>query len=351
MSSDTSKPKSRPRRCIRALILLVVLLVAAGGGYTLFVLCVMDNFHTVVPGQVHCSGQPSEKTLRKWISRYGLKTVINLRGRSSLPFYRMEHEMLAGSGVTIIDIRFSADRMPTALWFRRFIEALATADRPMLLHCRDGIDRSGLASVIAAMAVGGQDYDTALDQLSVWRFQWSFSRHGIFELLTEYESYCHREGLGTGGWRQFSNWALTRYHRHYYQVDISAPDTLTAEPSERVGIPVTITNRSLRTIPVTHADKKFQIATFWGERKTVWPLVEAWAKPNTDLLRRDIAPGSSVDVVHYIRAPAKPGRYVFHIDLCEADKTFFGTEGSYVKVCELVVGGDTTLREVALRRP
>lgn len=306
----------------------------------------------MVEGEVYRSAQPDPDDLRQWVPRYGLKTVINLRGKSEDEFYGLERDALDAAGVKMIDIRLTADHMPALGPLKRLIEALETAERPILMHCRDGIDRSGVAGVIAAMAVGGENYDSALGQLSVRKFHWGTSRSGIREMLSDYESFCERQGLDTAGWDQFKRWAETQYHPYYYFIEISAPDKLEAKAAGVIEIPVRITNRSLRTIPAGEADKRFRITTFWGPRETDRPDQRAWAGTNTYLPKQDIAPGETIDVAHSIRAPGRTGKYVFHLDVYADDdrKTLFGVQGSPVETCEVVVGGDATPRQVPLRK-
>jgi len=352
MCRAAPKPRSRLRRNVRLLVWLVLLVIVASVGYLLYFRYVQGSFYAVVEGEVYRSAQPTPDDLGQWVPKHGLKTVINLRGKSDKAFYEQERDALDAAGVKLVDIRLTADHMPAVGPLKRLIEAIETAPRPVLLHCRDGIDRSGVAGVIAAMAVGGESYASALGQLSVRKFHWGTSRSGIREMLSEYEAFCERQGLATAGWEQFKHWAATQYHPYYYFIEISAPDHLEAKVGGTIAIPVKITNRSLRTIPAGDADKRFRITTFWGTRTGEWPDPRAWAGTNTYLPKQDIEPGQAIDVAHSIQAPARAGKYVFHLDVFADDdrKTLFGVQGSPVETCEVVVGGDETPRQVPLRK-
>ena len=312
-------------------------LAAAATAGILYVRYVRLNRFEVVAGQVYRSAQPTPDALKRWTKRYGLRTVVNLRGKSDSDFYQPQRAAAQAAGVRMIDVRFTASRQPTTPWLRRFIDALKTAERPILLHCRDGIDRAGVASVLAAMAVGGQDYQTAR------RHAWlSFQgrndqeRH-ITDLLLAYEEYCHREQKPTVGWAQFKDWALNHYHPYYYRVQIDAPATLTARPGQTLPVTVTITNRSGRTIPTGSADKQFMLGAFWQRRDDDWPRRERQIGPQYPLPKRDIPPAGSVQVTHHIPAPSRSGRHILHFDVAETHVTWFGREGSPVAQCELLV--------------
>lgn len=337
-------PRPRRRKLLKLSALLAALVLAGAGGYVLVVRYGLDNFHAIVEGQVYRSAQPDPRDLRKWVSRYGLKTVINLRGKSDSPPYRSEREVLASAAVRLIDIRFTADRLPSAWQLRELIAALEQAERPLLLHCRDGIDRTGMASVIAAMAVGGQDYAAARGQLS-WKYLGRGAADGgVTELFTAYEAYCDRRRAGTGAWKAFRDWALTVYHPYYYLIDIAAPKTVRARPDEVIDFPVTLTNRSDQTIPAGREGLSFELVTFRGRRTTSWPETGSLVGPVTYLPKRDIPPGATIEVIHRVALPSTPGRYVFHLDVYARDErqTLFVYEGSPVFTCEATVDGADT---------
>lgn len=341
-----NKPTSRPRKVLKRLALLVVVLLVAAVGYFVVRRYWMGNFHTVVEGQVYRSAQPSPRNLKDWVARYGLKTVINLRGENDKPFYETERKALDAVGVKMIDIRFSAGRLPSAPSVKQLIAALEQADRPILLHCRDGIDRTGMASVIAAMAIGGQDYTAAHGQLS-WRYLGrGAATGGVAELFTEYEAHCTRQGVETGRWPQFRQWATSVYHPYYYFVEIVVPRTVRARPGRIVEVPVTITNRSSRTIPAGRADWSFEVMAFWGPREGPWPTPPQLGC--TFLPKRDIPPGGSVKVIHQFLAPRQPERRLFHVDVYARDarQTLFGREGSPTPTCELIIEADAASQPV-----
>lgn len=198
------------RRHWAILLTAAVLVVGAALGYYFAVYA--PNFGVVVGGQVYRSAQPSGDDLLRWSRQYGLKTVVNLRGESSKAFYAPERNAAQQAGVKLIDIGMDALRLPTELEVRQLVEALESAPRPMLIHCQAGADRTGVGSVMAAMAIGGQDYAQARSQLT-WRyhhFDWD-PKH-VAGILAMYEEYCRQGGKGTGGWPQFKQWATTMYH-------------------------------------------------------------------------------------------------------------------------------------------
>jgi len=211
--SDKADGKRLRRRWIRWPAILIIMLAATAGSYYLYVFELHCNFRTVVAGQVYRSAQPSHDDLVGWKREYGLKTVINLRGvqweeDSSI---RRGREAVKKAGLNLIDISLSSALRPSPDRLRELIDALETAPRPILIHCQSGVNRSGAASVLAAMAVGSSGYTEARKQLSARYLHFNNDPDRIVGLFLRYEAYCRDKGLGTGGWKQFKQWALTEY--------------------------------------------------------------------------------------------------------------------------------------------
>jgi len=304
-------------------------------------------FLEVVPGEVYRSAQPSPATLKRWVRQYGLKTVVNLRGPSDLPFHAQEREAARAAGVNMIDIRFTASRQPTAPWLRRFIETLESAPRPILLHCRDGIDRAGIASVMAAMAIGGKDYASAEKQMFPRFGRSGRGQRHIIDLLDDYEEYCRRGGVPTGRWRRFRRWAMEKYYPYYYRIELEAPHRVSVEPGRQVEVSVRIINRSRRVIPAGGKGRQFMLGAFWGVRRTDWPAAARQIGPQFRLPKRNLEPGAGTVVTHRFAAPAEPGVYPLHFDVAETHVTWFAREGSAVTDCRLIVRPATNLATIA----
>lgn len=326
------KPTRRmlPMACWLVLSVLVLFVVQA-----VYELTLGDNFHVVVPGEVYRSAQPSPADLRCWTDRYGLRTVINLRGESSGDFHAEQRAAAGELALRMVDVRFSAMNHPPRPQLLRLIDALENSPRPILLHCKRGADRTGIAAVLAAMAVGGQDYATARKQLS-WQYgHLDSDTDKIAGLLHRYERYCREAGLDTGGWEQFRRWATQEYHPYYYVVEIETPEHLSAAPGQRLNVPVTVTNRSRETIPAADEERLFAVAAFLGSTTDDEP--DEVLSPRAWLPRRDIRPGESVQVEVRLDAPQQQGRYAVRFDVVEEHQTWFARQGSPMAECKLDV--------------
>ncbi|WP_244483388.1 tyrosine-protein phosphatase [Mesorhizobium sp. 1M-11] len=124
------------------------------------------NFHTVVPGKLYRSAQPSAGNLEVYAKQYGLKTLINLRGAApGARWYEDEKRVAKAMGLTMIDFQMSASHEFEVSRAKELVALLKSAQTPILIHCKAGADRSGLVSVIYASQVAGMDEEDAERQL------------------------------------------------------------------------------------------------------------------------------------------------------------------------------------------
>ena len=175
----------RARR-FRVVLLAVGLLfspVVALGGWAIGVR-VSGNVHEVEPGQLYRSAQLSGPFLNEVIDHYGVRTVINLRGRNpGTDWYRDEMAITARKGITHIDIGMSANKEPDAATIDQLIEAFKIAPKPILIHCEAGADRSGLASAMYELLIAHRSASEADRQLSFFygHFPWLTSKTGAMD--------------------------------------------------------------------------------------------------------------------------------------------------------------------------
>ncbi|ATN35120.1 protein tyrosine phosphatase [Rhizobium sp. ACO-34A] len=141
--------------------------LALGLGAYLGMLQLTGNFHEVIAGKFYRSAQLSPEKLAAYIDRYGIKTVINLRGESpQSEWYRREAETLRAHNARLVDFHMSARRQLTVEESRQLVDLMRNAEGPILIHCKAGADRTGLASVMYLQQVAGVDEETAEWQLS-----------------------------------------------------------------------------------------------------------------------------------------------------------------------------------------
>ena len=128
----------------------------------------LHNFHAVEPGVLYRSSQLSASMLTSTIKKYGIKTIINLRGcNEHKAWWEAEQTIAQRHNVTFINIPMSAQRLPKKHHLLTLLEAYNTAPRPILIHCYSGSDRTGEAAALWVLEQQKKEKKFALKQLSL----------------------------------------------------------------------------------------------------------------------------------------------------------------------------------------
>jgi protein tyrosine phosphatase (PTP) superfamily phosphohydrolase (DUF442 family) len=175
MNAAVSHPSALPA-------LALLLLVPLGG-------CI--NLHAVEEGRVYRSMQPDEDQLARWIERYGLRTVLCLRGPGAGS--RASGRPSVAADIAFVQVPMSATRLPRPETLLALWRAFEQAEYPLLLHCRAGADRSGLASALYVLYRTG-DLDQARSQLRLipYGHLGMFGTEAMGEVLDRYEPFHGR---------------------------------------------------------------------------------------------------------------------------------------------------------------
>jgi len=137
------------------------------GSYALY-LKATNNFHTVVAGEVYRSSQPSPQAITDFSKRYGIRTIINLRGGTNSQAWNAEVEQAKILGIEHIDFPMSAYKELSPERAEELIQVMKDAPKPLLIHCLSGADRTGLASALYLAAIRKTNEKVAEGQMSIF---------------------------------------------------------------------------------------------------------------------------------------------------------------------------------------
>jgi protein tyrosine/serine phosphatase len=137
-------------------------------GLYLAILQLSGNFHPVIAGELYRSAQPSPERIAAYQRQFGIKTIINLRGgKHGKAWYDDEVATAARLGIAHIDYRMSSSRELTQRKATDLLAILKTADKPILIHCQGGADRSGLVAALYVARIAQKGEDAAEEQISI----------------------------------------------------------------------------------------------------------------------------------------------------------------------------------------
>lgn len=198
----------------------------------LFLLCwylgaryVWFNVHEVVPGQVYRSSQPSPAFLDRTVREKNIRCVLKLNSPKESDWSRDESAEAGQLGVKFIAIPMGATRLPRRDELLSLIEAINLAPRPLLIHCKIGADRTGVASMLVAMHDGATFDDAVAAQLT-WRYMhvghWGA---GVEDVVPRYRAYRGSLNQPTGGWAEFVDFAQNHYDPSGKPTTVAAANT------------------------------------------------------------------------------------------------------------------------------
>ncbi len=175
---------------------------------------VYDNSHEIAPG-VWRSFQPSPKQMKKWAVAKGIKTVINLRGlRNSVEqsgFHFLEEEAAEENNIKFINFRAYSREAPSKEFIFGLRDLFEQIEYPIMMHCKSGADRAGVASTLYMFLHEGEHLDVALEQL---KFKYGHVKHGktgiIDHFFEVYKDYAKAEGADPTQ-AHFLNWVENVY--------------------------------------------------------------------------------------------------------------------------------------------
>ncbi len=161
-----------------------VVAVAAAGGLYWGVVQYDGNLHPVSDGVVYRSAQLSPVETRAAVARYGIKSVLNLRGaHHGSSWYDDEIAAAAELGLAHYDYPLSAKRFVSAEALGEILDIVRRAPKPLLIHCKSGADRSGLVAAVYRYVEAGASAADADRELSLayGHFPYLTSRSGAMD--------------------------------------------------------------------------------------------------------------------------------------------------------------------------
>jgi protein tyrosine/serine phosphatase len=163
-----------------------------------------DNWAAVIPGRLYRSNHPTPARLAAAKRRYGIRTVINLRGHRQCGSDALSRATAGRLGLVHIDAPLESRGAPHRDRILRLAGIFANMEEPALIHCKSGADRAGLAAGLFLL-LNGATAAAAAAQLS-WRFgHFSRSRTGILD------AFFIRYAAEGEGRMPFLNWVRDAY--------------------------------------------------------------------------------------------------------------------------------------------
>lgn len=165
------------------------------------------NLHQISP-EMYRANQPSPEHIAGYARDLGLKTIINLRGKSPKGYYLLEKEACEANGIELVDFQVFSRDTPTRETFAGARDLFNSIAYPALMHCKSGADRAGLASVLYMHFRQGLTIREAKEQLSFKYLHIRAGKTGILDFVFDrYLEQGEPKGLS------FIDWIDSEYDR------------------------------------------------------------------------------------------------------------------------------------------
>jgi tyrosine-protein phosphatase SIW14 len=115
----------------------------------------LDNFYQLTEG-VYRSKQPDDEAMAA-LERMGMRSILNLRE------YHTDDDEARGTGLKLYNVPVNAGRIDDEFVLRS-LRIIASAEKPILIHCWHGSDRTGVVAAMYRMVFQGWSREAAIDE-------------------------------------------------------------------------------------------------------------------------------------------------------------------------------------------
>ncbi|HEY1684086.1 MAG TPA: tyrosine-protein phosphatase [Tepidisphaeraceae bacterium] len=205
------------------------------------------NFHPIIANEAYRSAQPSPAFLKKIVAQNHIRSIIKFNREVESSWSQEEFSEAKKLGVDIFYIPIGVSELPSRNDMIHILSAIDHAPRPLLVHCKTGADRTGLASVLLAMQAGESFQEARNQQLRLRYGHIGQIGADVDDVLTQYDQDRTAEGKSDRSYADFRNYVLEEYYPGFYHAGIVAePNTLSGHPGDKVTFQVKVTNASPR---------------------------------------------------------------------------------------------------------
>ena len=316
---ETPEPSTPNRFTRRNLLRLIGVGTLAGLSVETARVLFGSNEHTVIPGRIYRTAQLTHQKLARVISEKQIRTVINLRGFSpDQGWYVSEAQTTHNAGISQEDITLSAKRFPPPSEIVRLIEVLDRTEYPVLIHCAQGADRTGLASVIVLLLYTNASLATARRQMWPRYGHLAVGRLTVLDQFFDYyETWLASRGEDHTPER-FRLWVRTAYCPGPFRAGLAvvAPSPLQFPVGRGIVVTIRATNLAIEPWSFTTGAAggiKLRYALYRdGE------LREAIYRGQGGQFARTVRPGESIDFEVGFPPVATPIEGILWADLLDA---------------------------------
>ncbi|MDC0880505.1 tyrosine-protein phosphatase [Hellea sp.] len=161
--------------------------------------------HHEIGKKMYRENQPSPKQIKKW-KKLGIKTNINLRGKSDKGYYLLEKEACDQNSINMIDFHVYSRDVHSIETILNAQKLFSKIEYPAIMHCKSGADRTGFMGVLYKHFYMNEPIEVALSQLSLKYLHIKQGKTGILDFFfLDYLLYSSQRKIS------FLDWVINVY--------------------------------------------------------------------------------------------------------------------------------------------
>lgn len=128
------------------------------------------NFHRVKKRELYRSGQIQKEEFQL-LKDFGVKTIISFNNYEVAGFSAKDEARWAKEqGITFIHEEMHPWNKPSLRHLLRVVELMKNSEKPVLIHCQGGSDRTGMAVAAYKMIYENWSYDAVFNEMLYYGF-------------------------------------------------------------------------------------------------------------------------------------------------------------------------------------
>ena len=171
-----------------------------------------------LPGAMYRSSQPSPSQLARYQKKFGLRSVINLRGTHDYGSFFLEEEACQRLGLSLYHTKLYSRTAPSIEEIHTMETLFKTIQYPALLHCKSGADRAGLGAALYQVIICNAPAKVAMRELH-WKYgHFKNAKTGILDYFFEvFDAWKKNNPEG-----EFMTWVDTIYNEDQLNMNFKA---------------------------------------------------------------------------------------------------------------------------------
>ena len=138
----------------------------------------------------------NEEHLEYYTKKYHIKSILNFRGKHlDDDWWVIEDRFAEKESLYYVSVDFNALKLPSKTQLLMLVNLLETAPKPLIFHCNQGADRTGMASALSIILFSDHPSKALIEKQASWRYA-VVSPHSVgYQVMQNYFAWLNERAL------------------------------------------------------------------------------------------------------------------------------------------------------------